>query len=93
MSDNADAEKKREAGDPIWDGPSYFVNIAYAVSTPYWLRIAFGEQGGRDEPARHRVAITMTPPEAVAFFDTLRPLIENYRSALDAAAAMKAQGR
>ena len=68
----------------IWGGPSLFVNRAYIVNTPFWIRIAFGDQGGPEEPIRHRVAITLTPPEAIAFSDTLAKVVEQYRPLVEA---------
>jgi hypothetical protein len=68
---------------PIWDGPSLFVNRAWIVHNPLWIRIMFAEQGGPDEKAQFRTAVTMSPPDALAFSDKLAEILAPYREWVD----------
>jgi hypothetical protein len=83
---SSDAPKTSEelpGGEVIWGGPSLFVNIAWIVHTPQWIRLTFGERGRPDEPAHFRAAVTLTLLEAIAFSEKLSETVAQYRAWAD----------
>lgn len=64
----------------LWDGPAYYTNRIWVTFQGSIIRITFAEQGGPDIPPAFRVAVALTPADAVAFADVLENMVKDIRS-------------